>query len=261
MQLTEFVSMDLVGVFHPPSSKGNRYALTAVCMLTGYTFCIPIKKKSAEEIGTAWSNHIAFPFGVCRKLLRDNHTEFKNDLFSRVAKELRVERKIYSPLYRPQSNSCIKVFYKFLKSCLAKHITRHRELDDVVPIATASYNWLLNQHSNKSPFFITFGRDALTNLSHLTRTNLRYMGTEDLILDLEFMPSIFQTQIHNLRMARERVIEGQQLVTKPNIVVGDFLLVRDHTSKYFIPKYKVDFGVVRIEGNKVEVKDNSGKLC
>ena len=25
----EFISMDLIGEFHPPSSKGNRYALTA----------------------------------------------------------------------------------------------------------------------------------------------------------------------------------------------------------------------------------------
>ena len=80
----------------PPSSKGNRYALTTVCMLTGYTFCIPIKDKSAEEIVTAWRNHIAFPFGVSRKLLMDNGTEFKNDLFSRVAEQLGVERKIYS---------------------------------------------------------------------------------------------------------------------------------------------------------------------
>ena len=134
--------MDLVGEHHPPSSKGNRYALIAVCMLTGYTFCIPIKNKSAEEIVTTWRNHITFPFGVFRKLLTDNDTEFKNDLFSRVTKELRVERKICSPLNRPQSNGCIKGFHKFLKSCLAKHITRHREWDDVVPIATASYNWL-----------------------------------------------------------------------------------------------------------------------
>ena len=241
VQPMEFVSMDLISEFHPPSSKGNRYALTAVCMLTGYTFCIPIKNKSAEEIVTAWRNHIAFPFGVCRKLLMDNGTEFKNDLFSRVAKELGVERKIYSPPYRPQSNGCIKGFYKFLKSCLAKHISRHREWDDVVPIATASYNWLPNQHSKESPFFIMFGRDALTNLSHLTKPDLRYMGTEDLILDLELMSSIFQTQIHNLRMAREHIIEGQQPVTKPDIAVGDLVLVRDHTSKCFMPKYKVDF--------------------
>ena len=76
VQPMEFMSMDLVGEFHPPSSKGNRYALTAVCMLTGFTFCIPIKNKSAEEIVTAWRNHITFPFGVCRKLLTDNGTEF-----------------------------------------------------------------------------------------------------------------------------------------------------------------------------------------
>ena len=99
VQPMEFVSMDLIGKFHPPSSKGNRYALTAVCMLTGYTFCIPIKNKSAEEIVTAWRNHITFLFGVCRKLLMDNGTEFKNDLFSRVAEQLGVERKIYSPPY------------------------------------------------------------------------------------------------------------------------------------------------------------------
>ena len=111
----EFVCMDLIGEFHPPSSKGNRYALTAVCMLTGYTFCIPIKNKSAEEIATAWRNHIAFPFGVCRKLLTDNGTEFKNYLFSRVAEQLGVERKIYSPPYRPQSNGRIEGFHKFLK--------------------------------------------------------------------------------------------------------------------------------------------------
>ena len=86
----EFVSMDLIGEFHPtpPPSKGNRYALTAVCMLTGYTFCISLKNKSAEEILTAWRNHIAFPFGVCRKLLTDNGTKFKNDLFSRVTEQL-----------------------------------------------------------------------------------------------------------------------------------------------------------------------------
>ena len=190
----------------------------------------------------------------------DNSTEFKNDLFSRVAKELVVERKIYSPLCRPQSNGCIEGIHKLLKSCLAKHISRHRKWDNVIPIATTLYNWLPNQHSKESPFFVMFGRDALTNLSCLTKPNLRYMDIEVLTLDLKLMSSIFQTQIHNLRMAREHVIEGQQLVTRPDIAIGDLILVRDHTSKCFMFKYKVDFCVVRIEGNKVKVKDNNGKL-
>ena len=41
----EFIAMDLIGEFNPGSSKGNRFTLTAVCMLTGFTFCIPLKSK------------------------------------------------------------------------------------------------------------------------------------------------------------------------------------------------------------------------
>ena len=66
VQPMEFVCINLIGEFHLPSSKGNRYTLTAVCMLTGFTFCIPIKNQSAEEVIMAWRNHISFPFGVCR---------------------------------------------------------------------------------------------------------------------------------------------------------------------------------------------------
>ena len=152
MQPMEFICNDLIGKFHPPSSKGNMYALTVVCMLTGYTFCIPIKNKSAEEVVTAWRNHISFPFGVYRKLLSDNRTEFKKDLFTQVADQLGVERKIYTPPYRLQSNGCIEGFHNFLKACLSKYISRHREWDDVTPLETVSYNWLPNQHSKGITF-------------------------------------------------------------------------------------------------------------
>ena len=97
VQSMEFICIDLIGEFHPPSSKGNRYALTAVCMLTGFTFCIPIKNKSAEE--GMEKSYFAFPFGICRKLLTDNGMEFKNELFNTIAEQLGVERKIYTPPY------------------------------------------------------------------------------------------------------------------------------------------------------------------
>ena len=177
-------------------------------MLTGFKFCIPIKNKTAQEVITAWKNHISFLFGVCRKLLSYNSTEFKNDLFTQVAEQLGVERKIYTPSYRPQSNGQIEGFHNFLKSCLAKHISRNREWDDVAPMATASYNWLPNQHSKESPFFVMLGRDALTNLKHLINLTLRYMGMEELILDLELMSNIYQVQIHILKMARQHIVEN-----------------------------------------------------
>ena len=83
-QPMEFIAMDLIGEFHPASSKGNRFALTAVCMLTGFTFCIPIKTKKAEDIVNAYLNHICCTFGPSRKILTDNGTEFKNKLWTEV---------------------------------------------------------------------------------------------------------------------------------------------------------------------------------
>ena len=42
--------MDLVGPIHPPSSRGNKYVLTVIDMLTGFTMAVPIRNKNAETI-------------------------------------------------------------------------------------------------------------------------------------------------------------------------------------------------------------------
>ena len=106
----------------------------------------------------------------------------------------------------------LKVSTIFSSHVWPKHISKNREWDDVAPLATASYNWLPNQHSKESPFFVMFGRDALTNLKHLISPKLRYMGMEELILDLKIMSNIYQSQIHNLKLARQCVIEDQRPV-------------------------------------------------
>ena len=42
-QLMEFICMDLIGEFHPPTSRGHRYTLTVMDMLTGFVFCAPLQ--------------------------------------------------------------------------------------------------------------------------------------------------------------------------------------------------------------------------
>ena len=70
--------MDLIGESHPPSSNGNRYALSGVCMLTGFTWCIPIKSKKASDVARAYRQHVYSVLGGSTKILTDNGTEFKN---------------------------------------------------------------------------------------------------------------------------------------------------------------------------------------
>ena len=73
----QFISIDLIGEFHPPTSKKHRYALTVICMLTGYVFCMPLKTKTAEEVVQAYIDNVYAKFGGSLKILSDNGTEFK----------------------------------------------------------------------------------------------------------------------------------------------------------------------------------------
>ena len=84
LQPVDFICMDLIGEFHPPTSHGHRYALTAVFMLTGFTWCILLKTKTAEEVSKAYLDHIYSNFGGSVKIMMDNGTEFKNKLFKEI---------------------------------------------------------------------------------------------------------------------------------------------------------------------------------
>ena len=197
----KFISMDLIAEFHPPSSKGNRYALTVIRMFTGYTFWIPIPNKKAETVLKAYMNHVYCKYGGSFKILSDNGEEFKNKLMEEVSKELGVEYKVYSPPYRPQSNGRIKSFHYFLKVYIAKHINPQLEWDDVVPLACAAYNFLPNEHSRESPFFLMYGWDPLLPLSKLLQPKVRYLGNDENILSLEALKNIYQLVVTNLKLA------------------------------------------------------------
>ena len=171
----QFISMDLIGEFHPPTSKGKKYALTVICMLTGYVFCVPLRTKTVEEVLQAYIDNVYSKFGGSLKILSDNGTEFKNKIFEQVAKELGVVYKLYTPPYHPASNGRIEGFHAFLKACISKHVSPQLEWDALIPLACAAYNFLPNEHSKESPFFLMFGRDPVLPLNTLLEPKIRYM--------------------------------------------------------------------------------------
>ena len=247
----EFISMDLIGDF-TPSSKGNKYALTVICMLTGYTFCIPIPTKKASDVITAYIDNVYSKFGGSKKILSDNGTEFKNQLFEKVAKELGVEFKCYTAPYHPQSNGRIEGFHHFLKSCMTKHISTTMEWDQVVHLATAAYNFFPNEHSKESPFFLMFGRDPRVPLNTLLTPKIRYMGTEENILSLEALQRIYHLVTENLKIAKERLHKNQQAYPT-KLKTEDMVMIKTHAEGQFQPIYKGYYRIVSFKGNQVQV--------
>ena len=83
------------------------------------------------------------------------------------------------------------------------------------------------------------------------------------MINVGLMTKLYHVIAHNLNEAR-KARDGNKKSTKPKepvvLHVGDNVLVRDHTSKAFQPKYK-DFCIVGLLGkNQVEIKDNHGHI-
>ena len=262
LQPMDFICMDLIGEFHPPTSHGYHYALTAVCMLTGFTWCVLLKTKTAEEVAKAYMDHIYCNFGGSIKILTDKGTEFKNKLFKEVISKLGTEFSIHSPPYRPQSNGKIEGFHRFLKTCIGKHINYGLEWDELTPMAIACYNFFPNCSARESTFFVMFGRDPINKLNMLLHAARHYFHDDNGLPNLEALKNIYQAVAQQLLNSRECYVKkhhNQQRSESP-IQAGDLILIKDNTAKSFEPLYKGNYRVVKVYGNNVEIRDYKGNI-
>ena len=65
------------------------------------------------------------------------------------------------------------------------------EWDNVVPLACAAYNFLPNEHSKESPFFLMFGREDRIPLNTMFQSQIRYLGNDENILSIQAFKNIY----------------------------------------------------------------------
>ena len=86
----DYLSVDLI-VPYKSTTKGNTYALTAICNLTGYLTTSPIPDKKPSEI--------FLKFGFTRILHSNNGTKFKLKLIEHAT--TRCQENLHLPLPPP----------------------------------------------------------------------------------------------------------------------------------------------------------------
>ena len=253
----DFICMDLVGPIHPPSSRGNKYVLTVIDMLTRFSMAVPIKNKNAETICDAYRNHVYCTFGGSSRILTDNGSEFKNQEMRQVCESLGVKH-IFSPVYTPESNGHLEGWHRFFKACIAKHIRGGGvEWDELVPLAVSAYNFFPCQSSKESPFILMFGRDPITPVAKLLEPRPRYYGERGSALKMDTLRRLYTVVVQNIRKAREKLPKKED--ESHNFKVNDMVLVKDLDAAFFEPRYQPNFRVTAIFGNnRIEVQDECG---
>ena len=253
----EFICMDLVGPISPRTSKGNKYILTVIDMLTGYTIAVPIADKKSETVGKAYRDSVYCIFGGSSRILTDNGTEFKSNEMKQICEELDI-KQVFSLVYTPQSNGRLEGWHRFLKACIAKHIRgADVEWDDLIPLAVSAYNFFPCQSSKESPFVLMFGRDPITPIAKLLEPRLKFYGERGEGLNMSTLRKLYTVVAENIRKAREK--QPQQELPPTKIHVNDLVLVKDPDSAAFDPKYMPNYRVTAVYGrNRIEVQDEKG---
>ena len=254
----QLICMDLVGPISPVTSRGNRFILTCIDMLTGFTVAIPIKGKSASTVCDAYRAHIYCTFGGSARILTDNGTEFKNEQMDELCKQLGIKR-VYSPVYMPEANGRLEAWHHFFKACVAKHIRGNAaEWDEVVPLAAAAYNFFPCQATGESPFVLMFGRDPITPFAKLMEPAPRYWGDRGGHLKMDLLKKLYLLTAENVKRARGGR-DPTEIKQESNFKVNDLVLVRDVTSGAFAPRYMPNYRIVEFHGpNRIVERDEKG---
>ena len=249
--------MDLVGPISPQTSRGSKYILTVIDMLTGYTIAVPITDKRSETVCKAYRDSVYCIFGGSSRILTDNGTEFKSKEMKQICEDLDI-KQVFSPVYTPQANGRLEGWHRFLKACIAKHIRgADVEWDDLIPLAVSAYNFFPCQSSKESPFVLMFGRDPITPIAKLLEPKLKFYGEKGIGVNMDTLRKLYTVVAENIRKAREKQPRQETAPTK--LQVNDLVLVKDPESAAFDPKYMPNYRVTAIYGrNRIEVQDEKG---
>ena len=206
--------MDLIGEFHPPTTRGHRYTLTAVCMLTGLTWCVPLKTKTAEEVAKAYMDHIYCSFGGS---IKGFHRFLKTCIGKHINYGLEWDE------LTPMATAC----YNFFPNCSA------RESAFFIMFGRDPINKLnMLLHAARHYFHDDNGLPNLEALKNIYQ--------------------VVAQQLLNSRECYVKKHHNQQESESP-VQAGDLILIKDNTAKSFEPLYKGNYRVVKVYGNNVKI--------
>jgi len=103
--------MDVVGPISPPSSKGHRFILTITDYFSKWTEAIPLREVKTSDVMKFIKHHVVYRFGVPRRIVHDNGSQFISQAFQRFCNKFRIQ-SLSSTAYYPAANSLAEAFNK-----------------------------------------------------------------------------------------------------------------------------------------------------
>lgn len=131
--------------------------------------------------------------------------------------------------------------------------------DFVADIATAAYNMTPHTLSGESPFFLMFGRDPVIPLNSLLVPRVRYLADTEGRISLEVFRNCLQAVAKTLLDHRNKRTSTKPSINHP-LKEGDMVLVLEHISKQWEPRFRGPWRLLRFLGQtQAVISDAKGQ--
>jgi transposase InsO family protein len=142
------------------TDNNKKYILTCQNNLSKYLIAVLLASQNAEEVTTAFVNHIVLIYGIPTEIVTDQGPNFMGDVFKRICKLFNIE-KICTTAYHPESNGALERTQKTLSNYLRCFCDKKlNDWDEWLPFACFTYNMTPHSVTKYTPYELLFGRIA-----------------------------------------------------------------------------------------------------
>lgn len=199
------------------SRKGNQWLLVVVDVFSKFILLKPTRDGKAPSVVKFLEEEVFFKYGVPEILISDNAKAFMGKIMVELLNKYQV-RHWSNAYYHSQSNTAeryIQTVTTALRSMIFMKCGKQTLWDENIPLIQCALNSTANFVTQKSPFFINFGREMIFSGNEY-RAIVQGESRENMTKDqMHVLFDAYREEIsENLHKAYERSKKKYDLKTK-----------------------------------------------
>lgn len=262
----QFITLDYVGPF-PASGKGRFTCLLVVTdVFSKFIMVQPFRQATGSSLVEFLEQAIFLLFGVPEIVLTDNGSQFTSKVFASLLKQYGVKHWL-TPSYHPQVNNTERVNKVVTTAIRATLKGNHKQWSDNIQHIACAIRNSVHDSTKYSPYFITFGRNMISDGVEYERLRNSNSSTSFTLNDEE-RENLYKSVRKNLAEAYEKQAKYYNLRSNkraPTYQIGEKVLkkntVLSDKSKDFCAKLDAKYVIAyvnRVLGDSYDLVDEKG---
>ena len=262
----ETTAMDVLGPL-PESDQGNKYIIVFCDYFTKWAEAYPMPDQKAETIAQIFVEQIIFRYGVPKKLITDQGTNFLSELLNAISKLFKIMRIHTSP-YHPQTDGLVERFNRTLANMLSSYTNAQQTDWDVhIPSCLFAYRSAPHASTGETPFYLMYLRNhGMPEDLKWIKPQSQYLDVPDYkILMLERLEKAWTKAGLAMRYNQETMKEAYDRKTKDHkFDVGDLVMIHQPLATKGLSNklqrpFKGPYRVLQVTQTNLLLKNNENK--